>query len=294
MIPIKHRKLKQLAERHWQLISQRRIESFTQGNYEDVCRWFEDKNLSFEGIVKAKPQELKRLKNLLFSNRYDAEIEKLKDLYSNFAKKSSQFGTTQNPYNAYYLVKSLDLSVCPYCNRNFIRNLSDKRASELDHFYPKEKHPFLAVSFYNLIPSCKLCNWLKREDLVSLNPYDENFDFQKVIFQLKINSVDFIYNEQAFDLMLDDSQEIKENIDKLKLNEHYQNHKDIVLDLIQKSVVYNDSYVEELFRTYEGTFFRNKEDVLRLITSNFISEDDLHKRPLAKLTKDISEELGLI
>jgi ribosomal protein S6 len=40
--------------------------------------------------------------------------------------------------------------------------------------------------------------------------------------------------------------------------------------------------------------FKNREDVLRLLIGNYVNEEDLGKRPLAKLIKDISDALGLI
>ena len=58
-------------------------------------------------------------------------------------------------------------------------------------------------------------------------------------------------------------------------------------------LIYNDSYIDELANNYSG-LFKNREDLLRLITCGYVSDEDLNKRPLSKLIKDISEELGLI
>ena len=55
--------------------------------------------------------------------------------------------------------------------------------------------------------------------------------------------------------------------------------------------MYNESYLDELLRKYEGTFFKNKEDLLRLVSGGFINEDEINKRPLSKLIKDIMEEI---
>ncbi len=74
----------------------------------------------------------------------------------------------------------------------------------------------------------------------------------------------------------------------------YQNHKDIVLELIQKNAIYNESYLDELMYQYEGTLFKNREDLQRLISGGYISDEEIGKRPLSKLIKDISTELDLI
>jgi len=57
---------------------------------------------------------------------------------------------------------STDLWVCPYCNHVDIypKEHNGKRhvKGDLDHFYCKEKFPYLALTKSNLIPSCKDCN----------------------------------------------------------------------------------------------------------------------------------------
>ena len=72
--------------------------------------------------------------------------------------------------------------------------------------------------------------------------------------------------------------------------ELYQNHKDIVIELILKEINYPKSYIQELIKNGFGT----EEEIYRFIFSNYLSIDDLHKRPLSKLTRDIVEELGIL
>ena len=60
-------------------------------------------------------------------------------------------------------VKLLDLRICPYCGRAFIYSVQRAGGKtevkpQIDHFLPKSKYPFLALSFMNLIPSCQTCN----------------------------------------------------------------------------------------------------------------------------------------
>ena len=81
-----------------------------------------------------------------------------------------------------------------------------------------------------------------------------------------------------------------ENIDIFKLDELYKQHKDIVVDLLMKKTYYPKSYIEEL----ENNFGFTKDDIYRYLLNNYQKEEDLHKRPLSKLIKDISEELDLI
>lgn len=58
-------------------------------------------------------------------------------------------------------VKERGLSVCPYCGRLPI-DVAEVEGSVskpyIDHFLPKRKYPFLAMSYLNLIPACNTCN----------------------------------------------------------------------------------------------------------------------------------------
>lgn len=81
-------------------------------------------------------------------------------------------------------IEKVALNVCPYCNRNYIYNFNEdsstKTTAQLDHFYDKSSYPYLAVSLYNLIPSCGTCNLRKsKKDTLEkpiLNPYLDSFD----------------------------------------------------------------------------------------------------------------------
>ncbi|MDX9742445.1 MAG: hypothetical protein RBT59_01360 [Arcobacteraceae bacterium] len=136
------------------------------------------------------------------------------------------------------------------------------------------------MSFYNLIPSCPICNHIKSSMISKnlINPYDIKDDDFKFIYK----PIDISFSQiesKKYDI---DSFEIEfknhnENINIFKLDELYKQHKDIVVDLLMKKAYYPKSYIEEL----ENSF-------------GFTKDEDLHKRPLSKLIKDISEELGLL
>jgi len=78
-----------------------------------------------------------------------------------------------------------------------------------------------------------------------------------------------------------------------RLTELYNQHKDMVIEMIQTARIYNDEYIDQLFQTYGGQLFRSREDVLRTVTRNYHLLDQMPNRPFSKLTKDIFEELGL-
>ena len=126
------------------------------------------------------------------------------------------------------------------------------------------------------------------------NPYADSFD-EVAKFKLKIEESTFYHSVDGFSVNLESKDvRAKNNIKSFELDILYENHKDIVLELIQKQAIYNESYLDELLTQYEGTLFKNKEDLQRLISGGYVSDDEIGKRPLSKLVKDISEELGLI
>lgn len=208
-------------------------------------------------------------------------------------------------YNAYTFVKALKLKTCPYCNINYISFLekeknNDKtkqRRAELDHFFPKSVYPFLAVNFYNLIPSCSTCNKLKSDDdlMKLLNPYDSKV--KDIKFNFWLNNVDFLDNRKLDNTIFSDEENIKieiknlpqENLDTFQLDRIYQAHTDIVVELILKQLHYPKSYVKEL----AGLGF-SKEEIYRFVFANYLKEKEWSKRPMAKLIYDVLEELGLI
>ena len=247
----------------------------------EYIKYFQENYPNSIGVENQKKEEWHQLYKIIRDEIFEKE-------YNNWGKRKT--------YGSYKFVEILDLKTCPYCNRNYtfiVDEESGKLRPELDHFYPKSIYPFLAMSFYNLIPSCPICNHTKSSKVSEnlINPYEiKNDDFK---FTYKPTDISFSQIEsKKYDM---DSFEIEfkkknENIDIFKLDELYKQHKDIVVDLLMKKAYYPKSYVEEL----EKSFGFTKDEIYRYLLNNYKKEEDLHKRPLSKLIKDISEELDLI
>lgn len=88
-----------------------------------------------------------------------------------------------------YKKLGFDGSTCPYCNEGTLRivpivdeaKVDQKMLFDIDHFYSKKRHPYLALSFYNHIPSCKQCNQSFKANTefsltTHIHPYDRCFD----------------------------------------------------------------------------------------------------------------------
>jgi len=259
-----------------------------------------DKDL--EQIVTLSPYQIRELIKIAPED-FTKEITQLKDLYEVFRNKW-----------AVEFMEDLGIKVCPFCNREYIFKFEDKINEEpriiasLDHYYDKDTYPFLSVSIFNLIPCCHICNSKFKHtknfyNQKHLHPYEDSFN-EKAKFSQFFNNVDSenkkfsLLSKERISLSLepiDYKDKVTQNtIDTFRLETLYQEHKDIVLELIQKREIYPDSYIDDLFHQYEGSLFKNREDVLRHITGGYIEDKDISKRPLSKLIKDISEELDLI
>ena len=189
---------------------------------------------------------------------------------------------------------------CPYCNRNYIFTVSKKGSikPEIDHFYPKTYYPYLACSYFNLIPSCPTCNGFGAKeskdtykDFLITNPYlVKSNDFKFSIRPRNVNFIDNVkeekYNFDNFDIDINGN---SANIELFKLKELYKQHKDVILELLIKKAYYPQSYIDELSK-----FGFSQDEIYRYLLCNYKQDKDLHKRPLSKLIKDISEDLNLI
>ncbi|WP_445947085.1 HNH endonuclease, partial [Shewanella sp.] len=105
-------------------------------------------------------------------------------LLSNSIFKYKTYRSSKFCINLYQNIGLKNLT-CPYCNLETISiiqtNDKGKMLLSLDHFYPKSLYPYLALSFYNLIPSCHNCNSNIKQDKnftieTHINPYLESFN----------------------------------------------------------------------------------------------------------------------
>jgi len=278
---------------------------------------------NLKSIICGKPDVLRKHINKINSysinfiiNRKpkNSSLDTNKQKENEFINKFRKVFDYDNKINKPSFAKNVGLTCCPYCNREYIfriydyKNRENRTLAVLDHYYDKGKYPYLALSFYNLIPSCNICN-SKFKTVIDFNivphlhPYENSFN-KKAKFSQFFNNVNeenkkySLLSKERISLSLKplDKKDIaaQNTIDTFRLETLYQEHKDIVLELIQKREIYPDSYIDDLFHQYEGTLFKNREDVLRHITGGYVEDKDINKRPLSKLIKDISEELDLI
>lgn len=222
---------------------------------------------------------------------------------------------------AYEIAKKLNINTCPYCNRNYINTVIDRKGNQIirptfDHFFPQKLHPFLALCFYNLIPSCYFCNSsLKGDDPISIDthihPYKEGFDkdatFHILIINLKPNKSDpenynLFFSDNMIPLSPNDRYRkifggvrgvetpSEGNINLFKLKDIYQSHLDIVGEFVVKCDKLGSSYAKSLQPLF-SSLGTSREEFYQYYFGNYFNEKNFHRRPMAKLTKDVVSQI---
>jgi len=239
------------------------------------------------------------LKTLLCEEYDKLPKIKLSDKDKNRIKEIFNYQDKFQKHISNIFKKHIEIHTCYYCNIDFINIFKTTKKNfltgyTLDHIINKADYPYLALSLHNLIPTCYICNSkLKKENSIGdIVPTSNNFDFDnKVKFKTFMQNSNLqIKNKNDFDLLLkeDFSTDYEQYINILELNARYEYHKYKVLELIKKRKAYPDSRIKELALISQKTEEEVKQDLFGEYLQN-----DLHKRPLSKLIKDISQELGL-
>ena len=201
--------------------------------------------------VETQPQKL------LFKDFYTLYVTK----FSNGAK---HFVDSAATYNAYALIKKMNIQVCPYCDDEYIDVVSsngrEKRTSEFDHFFPKGQtnYPALAMCFYNLVLSGGDCNGVKLEQSLGVSPYDEEVEKMTFLYpDLEVGvNMDSIEPEQC-KVLLHAKKGMVVNEKVLGLKERYANRYQEAYVLLRRKQHNNDSKIEELVRM--GVYLSRQE-----------------------------------
>lgn len=199
---------------------------------------------------------------------------------------------------AYEILKIINANVCPYCNRQYTftaRKNGVKARPQFDHFYPKSLYPYLAVSVYNLIPSCALCNQGKRQvspDNI-LYPYEESFDEKNIYFEIE-GVIPFILDVAPnINVNLESYPNNKPIIDtynkEMKISVLYEGHSKYITDLIYKKYIFNEDAIRDICLLLSKCDL-TPQYVEQLIFGQYDITDSTDN-PLSKLTRDILNQL---
>lgn len=263
---------------------------------------FFSQNARFEELVLAPYKKIKEAYKFIERNKSIMEIEcfrktrtgkrvrkslykRLYGTYENISQKTVDGKMKMNVF----LVKQTGLTVCPYCNRDYINCRSDQLAgAQLDHFYPRSEYPVFSVCLYNLVPVCGNCNRLKHDNMQEFaSPFDEEIDWE--------NAIRFSYEPLDMDrkkIIINTKGPIKHNIETMHIETAYQIHEMEVNELLDKVDMYSETQREE-FEEVLGKGKLTEQELKRMVFGPEITEESMKKKPLGRMLRDLERELGI-
>lgn len=267
--------------------------------YRNISTYNENDFDLYISAIKKNKSERSEGETVVFEkfNRINKKIEKVFS-YSTLSKKNKS-------YNLYLLANNLSQSTCTYCNRLYTNTIISEDVDgvelkisrpQFDHWFPNTRFPLLAVSFFNLIPSCTVCNSnLKSDEIFQISTHYHPYVDKILPKDIKFS---FSYTSKTQSGLKVTLNTTKNNIDKVlkifKIQEVYNAHTDEVKDLLKIKRLYNDRYLRILANETYDNLKISKEELYRLAFGTYYDEVDFKKRPFSKLKKDILEELEII
>ena len=266
----------------------------------------------WDDLIIATPSDIPAIKkkfNRIIKTKDIAEEEIQKDvlLYPQIVN-AMRYDYVQSTIYPNFIVR-LGIKTCVYCNAQYAFALPGTKGYlnyELDHFLPKSKYPYLSTTFINLQPCCSKCNKKKsdkepnpkKEELFRLFMPEGTPDIPKLFRISDASMAKYMATAKSNDLEIvfdyPGNSKMRNGYEKFfQISTLYKAHKDVAEELLWKKYVYNN-IIKEIYRLqFKELKFKDK-DFSRFILGNYDKTEDIHKRPLAKMTQDIAKDLGII
>lgn len=235
-------------------------------------------NQIIQNLILLGYEEIKQIVDYIEENNIEFSVEDYKVFKSFYENLRTRQYDSKKMF--IHFSKSLKLTVCPYCNRDYINSRGNSHAGfEMDHFFSKDKYPFFAISLYNLVPSCSSCNRLKSNKNINLSPYDETIDnMNSDVFTLgKDKEVEIIKNKVT-------------NYEELNIADVYS----IFSEEVSVFIDYSESMKEEIVNKLKINSLSEGISIDDLIHGIDYKEPDFKNKPLSKMKYDLMSSLGLI
>lgn len=258
----------------------------------------------FEKYLKATPVELLRLHNQLFKTIYDGNHninDEKQALECIFNYDSS---IDQNSDFSYAVASLMNINTCTYCNRQYILTASTSDSHlirpQFDHWFPKSKYLDLTLSYFNLIPSCSLCNSSLKHNMPMrlkkyIHPYIDkdagfNFDFHSIG-----NDSDGIEHFQVDCPIIahgSKRKRVRKTLDMFRIEEIYTAHEGLELrDLVELARAYPHDYITNLIDKVITDTGITENDAYRMLFGIEANSSNYINRPFSKFKTDIIRKL---
>lgn len=200
-------------------------------------------------------------------------------------------------------VRRLGVKSCVYCNANYaVTDMYGRAYYTADHWKPKSRYPYLAISFFNLVPCCFSCNRNKGEDDGEyMCLYEEDADADRDVLHLDVSDAGialYVLDHDAahLDIMLTEHSDAYKAMrqhmdDRLHITRLYKEHQDVAEETLWRKMIYDNSNIEALRDTFRDTGFELTDaEVMRYLYGSYPDKDEMHKRPLTRLIQDLMDK----
>ena len=250
----------------------------------------------------------------------------LKTYYPNYEELKNTFSYDHFKEYRTTVMSTMGVTVCPYCNMNYIINFKKSNGdpiatADLDHFYVKSKHPEYALCLYNFIPSCQVCNSrLKGQQDMNIHDhiYPHRDSSEDHIYFKVSNLIETITGKSNPEIKVHTkSAKAEKSSELFEIENRYNVLKPIVKNLLEKAIIYNESYNHELQSLLgvdrikleditlstcdddekqdkiEQLMNSNNIDVKALVFGKKLTEDEMLNESLGKFKMDLLKQFGV-
>lgn len=245
--------------------------------------------------------------------------ERLKVLFSYEAHTFGKYTSTtlRNKISVFFMnhADDMHLYTCHYCNMAYINTYSKsgrkRNHYDLDHVLDKGRCPIVALSFFNVVPVCPVCNGriksvrqmkISADVKKKLSPTSRLYDFDNNV-TLWVDHVGGKCSTFGFEKRLDEYElkfdthkdpDYDNEIEFFYLRERYNYHRVEALRLMDLKERYTESKIEEMARMIIGADKATPTGVEAAKVIVSIRKDvfadgflDKYHRAFSKLHKDI-------
>ena len=237
------------------------------------------------------------------NNKINPFIRSSKDLKSavEYIFNYDSFCAKTKRYDSYSLASALDTPTCTYCNINYTNTIINKNKKKItrpqfDHFFDKANNPLLAISFFNLIPSCAICNSIIKKSVimylnVHLHPYIDN-GLNEIKFSYKYSN--HVPNGVRVKVVTPGGSKSEATAKVFALEEIYNAHTGLLQEILRTKECFSDKYLEILSSNLLEGVVASKEELYRIVFGTEYDQENFVKRPFSKFKSDILKEIGII
>lgn len=193
--------------------------------------------------------------------------------------------------------QQMGLKACVYCNAIPTMSNNGEVFYQMDHYLPQSLYPFLGTCFYNLQPSCGVCNDHKKTQDCDFGLYvnsEQHKELNPFRFVPKIKSLDGPYPRCEEILFrgkgANVTKESQAHEEMFHINNLYAGYKDEVSALYADAYKMNPTMIAVNAECWGIP--ATKKDVLAYMSDHLsLEEKDVHKKTLTKLKQDTIKQL---